>query len=509
MNADVFSVLDYFTLAAYLIVVVTIGMWVGKGQKDNKEYFLAGRSMGWFPVGISTLASLYSAITYMGAPSEYYTHGLTMATQSFSTILVIPVVIYVFMPFYHRLQVYTAYEYLEHRFNISVRILASAVFLIWRLLWMGTATYVPALVLHTVTGLPLLETIIGVGVVATLYTVVGGMRAVIWTDVCQFFILFGGSVFAVWIIGITTSGPKEVWTIAEQGGRANLFEWALDPTIRVTTWGALMGGLGGHLGMYGADQVCVQRYLAARSLPVMQKSFILNVFAGFVMKGFIVAIGLGLFAFYISNPEELPSLIQGDKVFPYFIATQMPIGMRGIMIAAILAAAMSSIDSGLNSCTTAFITDFYKRLNWKFNGMERLFSGGLPVEAGTLELKLSRLLTLILGVVVIVLACYVGQLGSIIEITNKLVNSFAGPMAAVFLLGMLTRRCNPLGAFLGLLVGSIVTSYFILFSNISFLWYGTVGLVTTLMVGYAVSIFQGGLPTDRQDLTFKLSNLRP
>ena len=170
MNTDVFSMLDYFTLAAYLIVVVTIGMRVGKGQKDNKEYFLAGRSMGWFPVGISTLASLYSAITYMGAPSEYYTHGLAMAVQHVSTILIIPVVIYIFMPFFHRLQVYTAYEYLEHRFNLSVRILASGVFLIWRLLWMGTATYVPALVLHTVTGLPLVETIIGVGVVATLYT---------------------------------------------------------------------------------------------------------------------------------------------------------------------------------------------------------------------------------------------------------------------------------------------------------------------------------------------------
>ena len=506
MNTDVFSMLDYFTLAAYLIVVVTIGMRVGKGQKDNKEYFLAGRSMGWFPVGISTLASLYSAITYMGAPSEYYTHGLAMAVQHVSTILIIPVVIYIFMPFFHRLQVYTAYEYLEHRFNLSVRILASGVFLIWRLLWMGTATYVPALVLHTVTGLPLVETIIGVGVVATLYTVAGGMRAVIWTDVCQFFVLFTGSIFVVWLLGLSTGGPKEVWTIAEQGGRANLFEWSLNPTIRVTTWGALIGGVIGHLGQYGADQVSVQRYLAARSLPVMQKSFILSVFAGLVMKGFIIAIGLGLFAFYISNPEALPSLIQGDKVFPYFIATQMPIGMRGIMIAAILAAAMSSIDSGVNSCTTAFITDFYTRVNWKFNWMERLFSGSLPVEGGALELKLSRLLTLILGIFVTVLACYVGELGSIIEITNKLVNSFSGPMAAVFLLGMLTRRCNPVGAFLGLLVGSIVTSYFILFSNISFLWYGTVGLVTTLVVGYTVSIFQGSQPTGRQDLTFKISN---
>ena len=161
MNTSVFSVLDYTALTTYLVLVVGIGVWVGRGQKDTKEYFLAGRSMGWFPVGISTLASLYSAITYMGTPAEYFTHGLAMSSQTLSIVLVVPVVMFVFMPFYHRLQVYTAYEYLEHRFDLRVRTLASAVFVFWRILWMGTATYVPALVLHTVTGMPLLETILG------------------------------------------------------------------------------------------------------------------------------------------------------------------------------------------------------------------------------------------------------------------------------------------------------------------------------------------------------------
>ena len=504
MNTSVFSALDYTALTTYLVLVVAIGVWVGRGQKDTKEYFLAGRSMGWFPVGISTLASLYSAITYMGAPAEYYVHGLEMASQTLSIVLVVPVVMFVFMPFFHRLQVYTAYEYLEERFDLRVRTLASAVFVFWRILWMGTATYVPALVLHTVTGMPLLETILGVGIAATLYTVAGGMRAVIWTDVCQFFILIGGSVLAVWIIGTDAGGTGEIWRIAEQGGRTRLFDWSLDPTIRVTTWGALMGSLVGHIGMYGADQVSVQRYLTARSLPIMQKSFILNMGAGLLMKGFIIIIGLGLFAYYATNPQNLPESIQGDRVFPYFIATQMPIGLRGMMIAAILAAAMSSIDSGLNSCTTALITDFFKRFNWKPGWIMRWAPGEASHQVAARDLKLSRLLTLGLGVAVTVLACFVGGLGSIIEITNKLVNSFAGPMAAVFLLGMLTRRCGSRGAFWGLLVGSLVTSYFIFYSTVSFLWYGTVGLTATLLVGYLISVGQDSPPTDRTDLVYRL-----
>ncbi len=324
MNSGVFSIPDYAALAVYLVLVVAIGLWVGRGQKDTKEYFLASRSMGWFAVGISTLASLYSAITYMGAPAEYFTYGLPMASQTLSIVLVVPVVMYVFMPFYHRLQVYTAYEYLEQRFDLSVRTLASGLFVVWRILWMATATYVPALVLHTVTGMPMLETILGVGIAATLYTVAGGMRAVIWTDVCQFFILVGGSVLAVWLIGRDAGGMVDAWRIAEQGGRTKLFDWSLDPTIRVTTWGAVMSSLVGHIGMYGADQVSVQRYLTAKSLPVMQKSFVLNMCAGLLMKGFIIAIGLGLFAFYATNPEQLPASIQGDRVFPYFTPPRCP-----------------------------------------------------------------------------------------------------------------------------------------------------------------------------------------
>ncbi len=224
MNQALFSSLDYSLLLVYLIVVVGIGVWVGRGQENTEDYFLAGRSMGWFPIGISTIASLYSAISYMGSPSEYRTHDLRLTVGMLSMIPTAAVVMYVFMPFYHRLQVYTAYEYLEKRFNVKVRALASGIFVVWRILWMGTAVYVPSLVLHTITGFPLVPMILCVGVVATLYTVVGGMRAVIWTDVAQFFVLSIGSLLALWILSSHTSGFSGIWALAEQGGKTRILD---------------------------------------------------------------------------------------------------------------------------------------------------------------------------------------------------------------------------------------------------------------------------------------------
>ena len=502
MNQPLFSSLDYFLMLAYILLVVGVGVWVGRGQRSTKEYFLAGRSMGWFPIGISTIASLYSAISYMGGPSEYRSYDLRITVGMLSMIPTAWVVMVVFMPFFHRLQVYTAYEYLEKRFNVKVRVLASAVFVFWRILWMGTAVYVPSLVLHTITGLPLIPMILVVGAVATLYTVVGGMRAVIWTDVAQFFVLSGGSVLALWVVSTQIGGLEGIWSLAEQGGRTRIFDWSLDPTTRITSWGALIGGLVANLGMYGADQVSVQRYLAAKSLKGMQKSFILNTVGGWAMGFLMIGIGLGLYSFYALHPGSLPATIGGDKVFPFFIATEMPLGLRGMMIAAILAAAMSSIDSGLNSSVTALITDFFKRFGW----LSQRGPASQDDQARR-ELKISRALTLVLGLVVTVLACFVGALGTIIEIANKLVNSFAGPMLGIFVLGMMTRKTEWRGAFWGLVVGTVVTGYCILDNSVSFLWFGPIGAVVTVLAGQAVSALAGSQQTDRSDLVFQFRRM--
>jgi Na+/proline symporter len=250
--------------------------------------------------------------------------------------------------------------------------------------------------------------------------------------------------------------------------------------------------------MYGADQVSVQRYLAAKSLKGMQKSFILNTVGGWSLGFLMIGIGLGLYAFYALHPGRLPATIGGDKVFPYFIATEMPPGLRGLMIAAILAAAMSSIDSGLNSSVTALITDFFKRFGWLRKG-----SQASAEQEARRELSISRALTLFLGIVVTVLACFVGALGTIIEIANKLVNSFAGPMLGIFVLGMMTRKTEWIGAFWGLLVGTVVTGYCIIDNRVSFLWFGPIGMAATVLVGMAVSSLLGSQETTRSDLVFR------
>ena len=286
--------------------------------------------------------------------------------------------------------------------------------------------------------------------------------------------------------------------MAEQGGRTQILDWSLDPTVRVTTWGALIGALVANLAMYGADQVSVQRYLAAGSLKEMQKSFVLNTVGGWSMGVLMIWIGLGLYAFYSMNPGLLPEAIGGDKVFPYFIATEMPVGLRGVMIAAILAAAMSSIDSGLNSCTTALITDFFKRFGWLTRWASRASQ-----DSAAQELWTSRILTLLLGILVTLLACFVGALGTIIEITNKLVNSFAGPMLGIFVLGMLTRKTEWRGAFVGLLAGTLVTAFCIIEDYPSFIWFGPIGALVTVLVGQVTSRFFGSDDPERPDLVFQ------
>ena len=327
----------------------------------------------------------------------------------------------------------------------------------------------------------------------------GGMRAVIWTDVAQFFVLTAGSIIALLVISSEVNGFSGLWLVAEQGGNTKVFDWSLSPTTRITSWGALIGGIVANLSMYGADQVSVQRYLAAKSLRGMQKSFVLNTVGGSVMGFAMIGIGLGLYAFYNLNPDQLPTNISGDSVFPYFIATQMPWGLRGMMIAAILAAAMSSIDSGLNTCTTALITDFWKRLGWIIESNKNSTE-----EEDSKELRISRGFTFVLGVIITVLACFVGRLGSIIEIANKLVNSFAGPMLGIFILGMLLRKTEWRGAFVGLSLGIAVTAYCIFDNSVSFMWFGPIGMIVTVVSGKLISFFLGNRETENLDLVYRL-----
>jgi len=520
------SALDWIVLAVYLAAMVAVGASFYKGQKSTKDFFVAGRSMSWLPVGISVVATLFSAISYMAIPSSIQKYGLIMVAGGLMVFACVPVVNRVFMPFYSRMGLYSAYEYLERRFDVRVRCLASAVFILWRIVWMSVAVYAPSLALWAATGgkVPLIPTIIILGLFATFYTALGGMKAVIWTDVIQFVVLFGGMIVAAVFIAFKVPGGvagifhemhaagKTVFTASipavenASGLLEKLRAYFFCGNDRVTLLGVLVASFVGHVAFYTVDQVVVQRYFSTKSLRDGRRSFWLNGFANISLHICLAFLGMSLFAYFLRFPH--PETIQGlrfrpDWKYPYFISTAMPAGVAGLLIAALYAATMSSVDSGINSCTTAFMVDFWRRL--------KLGQVHVPKEAetgkeGEHDLRMARVLTLVIGAAVTFIACFVGKLGDIIVIAGKVVNSFCGPMFAIFILGMLSKRARSLGVCIGALVSLAVMWYFTFFTELNFQWPSTLGLVIALGLGYGLSLLES--PPDPEKLAWTFAERR-
>lgn len=507
--------LDWMVLAVYLVGTIALGASFCRGQKTTKDFFLAGRSMSWLPVGLSVVATLFSAISYIALPSANQKYGIVYLMGSFAVFLCIPAVTRVFMPFYHRLQCYSAYEYLEKRFDVRVRCLASGLFILWRMVWMSTAIYAPSLALWAATNgqIPLVPTIVILGVFATVYTMLGGMKAVIWTDVVQFIALFGGMVLAiVFILLQIPGGFGAVWETAREAGKtsllidvpgmaqasslgAKLHAYFFLTSERCTLLAVVVASFVGHIGFYTVDQATVQRYFTARSLGDARRSFWVNAFANVGLHVGLAFLGLALFLYFRHHP--LPATIQGQPFktewgYPYFAATALPAGVAGLILAALYAATMSSVDSGINSCTTAFMVDFWRRLKY----------GDLTVNAETdsaeksaEDMRLARSLTLLFGLLVTVIACFVGQLGSIIVIAGKLVNGFCGPMFVIFIMGMFTRRAKSLGVIYGALLSLGIMWHYTFFAKtqLNFSWTSALGFIVSLASCYGLSLYQDAL----------------
>ena len=502
--------LDWIVLVAYMLAMILLGASFYKGQKTTKDFFLAGRSMTWFPVGLSLIATLFSAISYMSVPSGIQKYGMIILAGVPVILLLVPIVNHFFLPFYNRMGLYSAYEYLEYRFDVRVRCVASGLFILWKICWMATALYAPSLALWAATGgtIDLYFTIIALGIFATLYTALGGMKAVIWTDVIQFVVLFGGMILAAtWIIFQIPGGMGAVFQNTASAGKlaltASIPEMQGDLTLfaklrayfcvqgQVTLLAVLVAGLVGHAGSYTVDQVMVQRYFSTRNLRQARRAFWLNAIGATAMAIPLGLLGMALFAYYAHTPlpEQMAGVeFQSDWKYPYFIATAMPAGLAGLLIAALYAATMSSVDSGINSSTTAFVVDFWQRLKY---GEIRSSEGGEASRVSEREkVLLARIITIVLGTVVTVTACFVGELGDIIEISGKIVNSFAGPMFSIFLLGMLSRRAQPLGVCIGALLSVAVMAWLVFATDLNFMWPTVFGLAVALIFGYGISLLE-------------------
>lgn len=484
---------DYLVFSGYLVATLVLGAVFARRQRLNSDFFLAGRSMHWFPVGLSIMVTAFSAINYTAFSGEVCDHGLyVILCIPVFAMVVIPVT-RIIMPFYHQMGLCNAYEYLEARFDVKVRCLASGLFIIWRIFWMATAIFVPCRVLNAIIGLEVNYLILLAGVVATAYTAAGGMKAVMWTDVLQFFVLLGGILLGISAVALQTPGGLAgVLRLGADSGLMKPFYpfdpqiFSFDPHIRITLWSCWLGTSTAFLTRYGADQVVVQRYFTAKSLSHAQKGFHLNYASAMVVLLLLALMGFAIHAHAVNT--GLPRMAEGRPLVSFAaLVASLPKGMTGLIVAGLFAASMSSVDSGVNSCSAVFATDFYDR-----------FARGDARQ----ELKRSRLLCLGFGAAATAMAASVGRLGSVFEITNKIINGLSSPLLALFVLGMFSRRANSRGMVVGGLLGAVCSAFMSFgVKDISLHYYAVVNLGVTLFFCYVSSLvenrFAGG-PSPQQ-----------
>ena len=544
-------VVDWIIVAAYLLWVVADGVRRSRTAGGVRGYFLANRGLPWWAVGLSIMATQMSAITLVGTTGQAYDSGLRFIQFYFGLPFAMIILCVTVVPFFYRANVFTAYEYLESRFDLKTRTLTSFFFLLSRGLACGVIISAPAVILSIVLGWNLEVTVLAIGVPTVLYTMMGGVQAVTWTDVKQMLVIFLGLTAVVAVIiskmpeGVSLTGALSV---AGQAGQLQTMDFSFNLNETYTFWSGLLGGLFLMLSYFGCDQSQVQRFLTAQSVAQGRTSLLMSAVLKIPIQFCILMIGVLVFAFFqfvapplVFNPvtaERLASqpeyveltqehesasrqvreaslaLAKGDAaelayqtalerrgeireqaialvkeetgdqtftdvnyVFPSFVVGFLPIGIVGLMIAAIFAAAMSSIAAELNSLSTATVIDFYRR-HLKQDASDRHY------------LMVSKVATALWGFLACGVALFATQLGSLIEVVNKFGSFFYGSLLGVFILALGTKWATPLGAFLGLIAGMVTVGVVSLTTEISFLWYNVVGAVTVIVVALLIRLLR-------------------
>lgn len=480
-----FGWLDYGVLAVYLASLVAMGVYFSRREKSTEDFFLGGRRVPWWAAGLSIFGTQLSAITFMAIPAKAYHTNWVYFVGNMMIVAVAPVVVFLYLPFFRRLNVTTAYEYLQQRFNPATRMLGSAAFLLFQLGRMGVVLCLPAAALNTVTDMDIYLCIALMGTLATLYTVLGGIEAVIWTDVLQVFVLLGGALLALVIITLSIDGG--VLAVVREHSAGEKLRWAhfnWDFTI-AALWVVLLGKPFEVLVSYTADQTVVQRYLTTADEKAAARGIWTNAVLTVPASIIFFSVGTALWAFYKTHPHLLDPAGKIDDVFPWFIAQQLPAGIAGLVIAGLFAAAMSSLDSSLNSMATTITTDFYRRAR--------------PQASDQRCLNLARALTVLLGIVGTGFGLYMAWLEStsMWDQYSKIVGLFGGGLAGLFAVGIFTRRTTAAGAILGFIGSAALLFAVKTYTPVHFFLYPTIGLGGCFLIAYAVSWV---IPPGRRDL---------
>tara|TARA_R110002012_G_scaffold318604_1_gene537323 strand:- start:1859 stop:4477 length:2619 start_codon:yes stop_codon:yes gene_type:complete len=472
-----FGTVNYVVLALYLLISVLIGLYFARKQKSTEDYFTGGGRIPWWASGLSVFGTLLSAITFMAIPAKAFVTDWSFFFLNITAILITPVIAFIFIPFFNKLKIKTAYEYLENRFNYTARAFGSFSFILFQLGRIGIVLLLPSLAISIVTGIPVEISIFIMGILCIFYTTFGGIEAVVWTDVMQVIVLLGGSVLAVvWIMLHTETSFGEMISYASDRDKFNIANLDLNFTDS-TFWVVFIGGLASAMVTQGTDQTIVQRYLTSNSVKDSQKTLYTN--AVLTLPATIIFFGIGtlLFIFYSEMPSKLsPGISNNDSIFPWYIVRELPLGISGLLVAGIFSAAMSSISSSLNSVSTAYCNDFHAHFKPKVDDIKLL--------------RIARIVTIVTGVLGVLLALWMASsnIKSLWDQFYRFLGLFTGGLGGMFLLGMLTKKANATGTLLGLLVSAILIWYISAFTEINFLMYSFFGVASCFSFGYLFSL---------------------
>ena len=476
-DAKHLGVIDTLVIGLYFLILAWMGYFFSKRQKSTEDYFKGGGRIPWWAAGLSIFGTALSAITFMAVPAKTFATDWSYFMLNMTIFLVAPVIVFWFIPFFRKLNVTTAYEFLESRFNLTIRLLGSLSFILFQIGRMGVVMFLPSIALNVVTGIDIFVCIALMGVVSMIYTIYGGIEAVIWTDVVQVVVLLGGAILS--LILMTSSiegGGSGILEMARANDKFNIID--LDLSLkRPTVWVMLLGGIFANITTYGSDQTMVQRYLTTKTQKEAQKSVWTNAILTIPATLIFFFVGTTLFAFFKNYPIELnPTFENNDAIFPWYIVAELPTGVSGLLIAAIFAAAMSSLSSSMNSAATSYATDIHFRFGWNKKSN---------------ELKLARKATLIIGIIGTLFAIMMATMDvkSLWDEFQKVLGLVIGSLGGVFLLGIFTKRANSLGVLIGIVVSIMVQVYVGITEPVHILVYSATGVVSCFLVGYLASLF--------------------
>jgi solute:Na+ symporter, SSS family len=487
-----FGWLNTTTLAVYLGLVAGMGLWFMRRQKTTRDYFKGGGRVPWWVAGLSIFATMLSSITFMAVPAKAYATNWLFALGGLVPLALAPLVIAFYLPFFRQLNVTSAYEYLERRFNLAVRLYASASFILFQTGRMAVVIFLPALALSAAVGVDIRLCVVLIGVICTLYTAAGGIEAVVWTDAVQAIVLLGAAVLSLILIAVHLDGtPATWWAEAQAYQKLQLFDWSWDLTT-ASVFVVVVGGLLSNLAPYTADQAVVQRYITTTDTRQAARAIRLNAWLSIPSTVLFFGIGTALFLYYRQHPNLLDPTLGTDAVFPLFIIQVLPPGVAGLVIAGIFAAAQSTASSSVNSVATAIITDWVRRYR--------------PQLPDRFCLRLSQVLSLGLGLGGTGAALYLASadIRSLWDAYLGLLGLLASGLAGLFVLGIFSTRTTGTGALVGAIASALALASVQRHTSLHFLAYGAVGVLTCVTVGWLASwILPARNITDLTGLTWR------